>query len=101
MYHQNQCYPYGMYPGQPGLVTLLGSVIGLGTAAMWSGARLVKHVTEEAMWGSYPRHGREGRHHDGCGCRQTSCCEVRREVHEYVVDCSPHAHCGCMSRGCC
>jgi hypothetical protein len=98
MYHQNQCYPYGMYyPRQPGLVTLFGSVIGLGTAAMWSGARLVRHATEEAMWGSYPHHGREGRHHDGCGCRHTSCCEV----HEYVIDCSPHAHCGCLSRGCC
>lgn len=94
MHHHHNHHQYE-YPCQPGLVTLLGSVIGLGTAAMWSGARLVRQVTEEAMWGSCHPHGHEGRHHGECG-HSEQC-----DAHHYVIDCSPHAHCGCMNRGCC
>ena len=94
-YHGTYCQ-HGEYPtSQPGLVALFGSMIGLGQAAMWSGARLIKHVVEGAIWGGCgDRH--HGHHQRGCGHHEGRCAEY----HHYVIDCSPHGHCGCSHHGC-
>jgi hypothetical protein len=82
-------YPYPPYAPayNPGLVDLFGSMIGLATATIYGGARVIRTIVEGSVWCS---------HHDcygDCGgC--DPCCHPMH--HCYDVECLPHTyHCDC------
>ena len=88
----HQCPQYSSGPQyQPGLIHVFGGLVGLTTAALQGGARLIRTVVEGAVWeggGCYHPHMAHGgccepRHEHGCGCR---------------VECVPPMYTGCCCR---
>lgn len=84
-HYPNHSYPGSHYPPSAprynaGLVGLFGSMIGLTTAILYGGARVVQTIVEGSVWNSaYDCYG------GCCGC--DSCCHPMH--HCYHVKCQP------------
>ncbi len=75
--HHHPAHPQPVLYG--GLIGVFGGIIGLTTATLHGGARLVKTIVEDTLWGDCSHHG-----HYPCD----PCC------HHYTVECLPHTY-GC------
>ena len=75
--HLPQPMPHG------GLLGIFGGVVGLTTASLQGGVRIIRHVVEGTLW--------HGDYHGGCGCH------CGHPHHIYHYECRPHyhGHCGC------